>query len=501
LFYSNYLNNNPLWRPEDLGKPIPDSPHAVSACMPTWQDVIDYEEGSERIQKALPSGYPRFVIHPFLKELFELGRNIFTDADQDCFAFPSKAVAERALKYLQKNGFQQGLQVQALGKFNIHFLVFPKNAFEFAKEYWQHTGEIVSSRLAEAVLSKAQKVKSGGLFSDISKKIVRERIAEITDTKTEDVYLFVSGMAAIFTAHRMITQINRGQKTVQFGFPYVDTYKIGERFGAGSYLFPFGNQADLQKLIQKLSEEKLAGVFVEFPGNPLLQSINLTELASVARRHAMPVILDDTIATFANVQTFPQTDILVTSLTKFFSGEGDAMGGSLVLSRESPFYAEFKTFLNQEFEDLLYETDAQIIEQHSGDFAERIKQINHNAQILCEYLKAHSKVQEVYYPKFQATENYLACKRPSGGYGGLFSVLLKNAPISAPVFYDGLQVCKGPSLGTNYTLACPYTLLAHYNELSFAQECGVSPYLVRVSVGLEDANDLVRRFEAALAKV
>ena len=65
-------------------------------------------------------------------------------------------------------------------------------------------------------------------------------------------------------------------------------------------------------------------------------------------------------------------------------------------------------------------------------------------------------------------------------------------------FYGALKVCKGPSLGTNFTLVCPYVLLAHYKELKWAQNCGVPPALIRVSVGLEKPDDLWNRFKKAL---
>ena len=77
---------------------------------------------------------------------------------------------------------------------------------------------------------------------------------------------------------------------------------------------------------------------------------------------------------------------------------------------------------------------------------------------------------------------------------------MKDAANTSPRFYDALRVCKGPSLGTNFTLVCPYTLLAHYDELDWAESCGVPRHLIRVSAGLEDSADLVTRFEEALAK-
>ncbi len=79
------------------------------------------------------------------------------------------------------------------------------------------------------------------------------------------------------------------------------------------------------------------------------------------------------------------------------------------------------------------------------------------------------------------------------------SFLPKAAPSRAAVIYDRMTLCKGPSLGTVFSLACPFTLLAHYTELDWAESCGVSRYLIRISVGLEDPEELWRRLEQALS--
>ena len=79
----------------------------------------------------------------------------------------------------------------------------------------------------------------------------------------------------------------------------------------------------------------------------------------------------------------------------------------------------------------------------------------------------------------------------------MFSFLLKDEAAAAG-FYDRIHLSKGPSLGTNFSLCCPYTLLAHYQELKWAASCGVPRYLLRVSAGLEEPGDLIARFAAAL---
>lgn len=98
----------------------------------------------------------------------------------------------------------------------------------------------------------------------------------------------------------------------------------------------------------------------------------------------------------------------------------------------------------------------------------------------------------MFYPKFISPENYELCRSTSsdegeGGYGGLFSLTFTSL-LASSTFFDILPCHKGPSLGTNFTLACPYSVLAHYGELEWAEGFGVERGLVRVSVGL----DLVR---------
>ncbi len=89
-------------------------------------------------------------------------------------------------------------------------------------------------------------------------------------------------------------------------------------------------------------------------------------------------------------------------------------------------------------------------------------------------------------------------RRKDGGWGALITFLPRNGDKTSPGVYDRLEFSKGPSLGTVFTLACPFTLLAHYTELEWAESCGVSRYLIRISVGLEDPEDLWRRLERAL---
>jgi cystathionine gamma-synthase len=176
------------------------------------------------------------------------------------------------------------------------------------------------------------------------------------------------------------------------------------------------------------------------------------------------------------------------------------IGGSLVLNPRRAGADRLRRALVAEYEDLLDPEDAAVLERNSRDCVERVRRINRTAEQLCDVLQTHPLVERLDYPKFRDRENYRAFQRPDGGYGGLFSLLLKNAEATAPRFFDALQIAKGPNLGTNFSLCCPYTILAHFNELDSVERCGISRYLVRVSVGLEQADSLIPRFLQALER-
>jgi cystathionine gamma-synthase len=354
-------------------------------------------------------------------------------------------------------------------------------------------------------------------FADKAKIAVRKRIASLMSEQLkqsategelvteEDVYLFPCGMSAIFNTHRLMLEAFSNRKSVCFGFPYLDTLKILQKFGPGCYFLGHGDSADIDRLEQILDKhlrerDPILALFCEFPSNPLLKSPDLKRLRFLADKHGFMIVVDETIGNFVNVQVLQWADVIVSSLTKVFSGDSNVMGGSLVLNPRRAFYQTLKEVLSRSYEDLLWCEDAIYLERNSRTFRDRIKTIDENAETICDFLKNHPKVVQVFYPKFSTPSNYRTYKTPTGGYGGLFSMVLASEE-GAAQFFDRLPCAKGPSLGTNFTLACPYTILAHYSELEWAEQYGVSKNLVRVSVGLECKEQLLSTFRSALDAV
>jgi cystathionine gamma-synthase len=480
------LFGDPLWRAAELGRPIPESPHAVSVALPRWQDVVGYEEGRPEVVGRLASGYPRFVVHPLVQTLAQrLG------GGAPCLPFPSSRVAQMCVDFVRRSSGDGADLVAGHGLYGVRT---SEAGSHFLKAFWQHTGMIVSSRRAEAILTGRQ----SGTDDSAVRHSLRKQLAGFYDCAADDVFLTPSGMAAQFAALQTVNQRRPGRPTAQLGFPYVDTLKLQEKLGDGGILLHDLEHldGDLRGLLERQS---LAACFCEIPGNPLLGSADVRKITPLLRAHGVPLVIDDVVATPCNVDLGPYADLVATSLTKYIVGTGDAMGGALIVNPRSPLYGELKPLVQARHEELLWGEDAAILDARARTFPERLRKHNENGLDIAERLRRHPQVERVWYPKWEYREAYDAVRRPDGGYGSLITFLPAQAEARAARVYDALAVCKGPSLGTVFTLACPFTLLAHYGELDWAESCGVSRYLIRISVGLEDPNDLWRRLDTALA--
>ncbi|GKZ37588.1 hypothetical protein AbraIFM66950_009203 [Aspergillus brasiliensis] len=586
----------------ELGDSIPSlTSHAVSMSLPTWADNVGYEEGDKQIWDKLTTGYPRFFIHKSIDAFADAIIARYGNPNQKAMLFPSTTSAQRCRDFIKAKGEpsltgdvevvdmvlhreEETSEIIAKISPSISAVIYHSDLFPVAKQYWQHSGDGISSRRAEfchSLFSNGKLVaavtpqpvmnqKKGpkryqrasidntpslvdnkvspksnsnaaemqdstqfleerfGRNLDISliknaKVSLRRRIAgPLTDEvnlasvepsspeKTsssrgvtpDDVYLYPCGMNAIFSTHRMLLQSRGQRKSISFGFPYVDTLKILQKFGPGCIFYGHGSSEDLDDLEARLQAgERYLALFCEFPGNPLLKTPNLKRIRKLAEAYDFAVVVDDTIGTSINVHVLPYADIVVSSLTKIFSGDCNVMGGSAILNPQGRYYNSLKKAYEADHEgnNNYWAEDIIFMERNSRDFIKRIKKINHTAEAICDLLKSHPLVKDVYYPKYNPSTKqfYDDCRTPDGGYGGLISFVFHKKE-HAIAFYDRIETAKGPSLGTNFTLTSPYVLLAHYWELDWAGEFGVPPDLLRVSVGVEDTEELVSRFVVAL---
>lgn len=238
-----------------------------------------------------------------------------------------------------------------------------------------------------------------------------------------------------------------------------------------------------------------------------MRSPDVPHLRKLADQYGFPLIVDETVGNFLNVQMLPYADIVTCSLTKVFSGLANVMGGAFLLNSESKHYPAFKAYMDINYEDTYFSEDAVCIEANSRDMNRRVHMIDHNAEAIADFCyeessKEGSVIKQVLYPKYQMREQYERCwskatNKP--GYGGLLTLtFISNT--AAMAFFDAFPCYKAITLGTVFTLAVPFAEAGFHDKLDWAQENGIDYASVRFSIGMEDLTSLRDGFKAALNK-
>mgnify|MGYP001948869658 CR=1 FL=1 len=453
---------------------------------------MGYEEQRDKVIRKLRSGYPRFFRHPAVARLFKEATTALAENGSRAIVFPTRDAAQRAQRFVEK---RSGSASRIASYEGLQALIVVEEDFPVAMEYWRYTGEIVSSRQAEKVLR-------GRTTSDFKPKSLRKRLAKQGNYSASNIFLYENGMACLFAVYRLVNKLLPGKKTLQLEFPYVDAMRVQKNFGNGVVFLNEAEGESFELALRRISKGEFSAVFCEAPSNPLLRTVDLPTIATACREGGVPLIVDDTICSVANIDASRYADVVLSSLTKWVSGKGDVMAGQVTICKGSPFYSDLLEFLEEDCPDgsRLFASDARVLARNVSGFSSRINESNLNGEALADMLIAHPAIEKVWYPKFTTPDQYNAVKREGGGYGGLISFVLKSRKKSAK-FFDSLKVSKGPSLGTDFTLACPYTLLAHYDELAWAEGCGLDRNLIRISVGREQQSVILDAVGTALDEI
>ncbi len=485
------LLKNPYWTSDDLGKSIPDSPHAVSVSLPHWSDVIAYEEKDQKCMKKLNTIYPRFGFNPYVKELSENVLRSSALNGWSAWPYQDYITARKAKNFCEGNLSISNTNIIEVN--NIYYLLANEKVTFKAKSFWQHTGLGLSSRIAAISLGKEVNIstKENTIFAE---RKIKTRLANLYSCEASNIELHPSGMASLYRALEIIYKIFPPRKTLQIGFPYVDVLKLPKNIFNGADLIVDNNIDQIKTIIK---ERNPAAIIIEIPSNPLLKCVDLPQISNIAHEYGIPLIVDDTIGTPINVSCLQYADMIFSSLTKIFAGRGDILAGCLIINSQSQWGDKLRKTASQIPTTYLSDPDIIELELTSRDVSERTQTLNKTCRKLKKKLEVHPKVKSVFHPESCINFNNLI--KENGGYGCLLSFELNEDMIDIKKFYNSLKVCKGPSLGTNFTLACPYVLLAHYEELDWARSHGLSSHLIRVSVGMEHPDELWERFQSALS--
>ncbi|KAM3449899.1 hypothetical protein MY3296_006509 [Beauveria thailandica] len=527
-----------LPHPPSLGQRVPDRPHAVSVHLPKWRDVVDFSAGESRIRTVQKGGYPRSFLHEAIAKAHRALLDRFGGDKQSCLLFPTHQYAIACKNYIcsppdgSKGVDEQQVSVQSFsfdvensGKMTLHAAFFPTEDAKNAMIFWRLTGCGISSRLAQDMLPGLESVSVSSAADtplprdETAETGIQQRIAGLLDrapvggprkqlVRPDDVFLYPTGMSAIYNCTNALGSLG-GSQMVVFGFPYELTLKVQEDFSKACTFYGFGTDEELDQfehlLISKAAEGNeppIQAVWCECASNPLLRTVDLDRIRRLADRYGFVVVVDDTIGSSANVDVLGVADVVVTSLTKTFSGYADVMGGSVVVNPCSAHHAQLRALLSAVSAPTLYGADAAQLERNSRDYLARTAVLNQNASYLVSLLEPltrhhhdRSPLNHVHHPSTcWSAKNYVArMRQPTGdlvpGFGYLLTLEFCSVEAAA-AFFDALHVCKGPSIGAQVTLALPYVQLVFAKEKPWAARYGLSEAIVRISVGLEDQKAL-----------
>ena len=312
-------------------------------------------------------------------------------------------------------------------------------------------------------------------------------------------YAFASGMAATSTALELL---NSGDHVIAVDDLYGGSYRLFERVRTRSagLSFSFVDMSDLSA-IKAAIKPNTRMMWIETPTNPLLKIIDLQAVIDIAKQHGLIVVVDNTFASPINQQPLKfGADIVMHSATKYLNGHSDMVGGILV-SRADKELEEQLAFLQNSIGAVQGPFDSFLALRGLKTLHLRMKAHNENAQAIAEYLQQHSAVEKVIYPGLKDHPQHALAAKQMKGYGGIVSVYVKGGLDATRRFCERLQLFTlAESLGGVESLANHPAIMTHASiPEARRNELGITDNLVRLSVGIEDIDNLKDDVKSALA--
>ncbi len=306
-----------------------------------------------------------------------------------------------------------------------------------------------------------------------------------------------SGMAATTTA--VLDCVHAGDHIVSAKAIYPSTYHLFDHeLRALGIETTFVDATDPQNISHALKPNTKL-VYLETPGNPLLALCDLKAIAEIAREASATTICDSTFATPINQRPLDQgIDIVVHSATKYLCGHGDAIGGVIAGSRE--FIVHCRTETLRYFGGVLSPFNAYLILRGITTLPLRVARHNANALAVAKFLEQHPQVNSVAYPGLESHPQHALAKRQMKGFGGMVCFDLKGGVQAGMRLMNAVKLCAlATSLGDARTLISHPASTSHVvlsRDARLSQ--GVTDGLVRLSVGLEDVEDIIADLEQGL---
>lgn len=306
-----------------------------------------------------------------------------------------------------------------------------------------------------------------------------------------------SGMGAVSTA--LLTALADGGHVVAMSNLYSATFQILNedlrRFGIETTFVDATDTAQIERAIR--ADTKV--LYLESPTNPLLKLVDLRASAEIAKAHGLTSIIDNTFATPCGQQpiTFG-IDVVVHSMTKYMSGSGAVIAGAIIGQKE--FVVRAKEGALRNFGAVISPFNAWLTLQGLTTLPLRFARHSENATRVAAFLEAHPAVAWVRHPSLTSHPQHELAKRQMDAFGGMITLELKGGRAAGEHLVDHLQLCSlAVSLGDVRTLIChPASTTHSHVPAEIRRRTGITDGLVRISIGLEDAEDIIADLGQAL---
>lgn len=311
-------------------------------------------------------------------------------------------------------------------------------------------------------------------------------------------FAFASGMAA---TNAVMTLLTAGDHVIVSDNTYGGTFrlfdKVLRKFGLEfSYVDAREPQA-----VEDAARAETRMVFIETPTNPVMSLVDIQAVSEITRRRGIRLVVDNTfMSPYFQRPLELGADIVVHSTTKYLNGHSDSVGGAVILDDEEDIRQI--AFIQNAAGAIISPMDSWLVMRGTKTLAVRMRQHDENGRIVAQFLSEHPKIQKVYYPGLKSHPQHELARRQMTGFGGMISFETGSLENAGRVL-ESVRVCTlGESLGGVETLISHPATMTHASVPEVERiRLGITDGLVRISVGIEDVEDIIGDLDQALGKI
>lgn len=283
---------------------------------------------------------------------------------------------------------------------------------------------------------------------------------------------------------------------------YGGTYRLFSKVFPDIHQYKFVDTTNLKKLEEQVLAEKPALIWIETPTNPLLKISDISAIAAMAKKVGALTVVDNTfMSPFFQNPLSHGADIVLHSMTKFINGHSDVVGGAMMMNSKDLRDKLF--FYQNAIGPAQSPFDSWLVLRGIKTLAIRMKAHEQNAMKVAEFLEKHPKVERVVYPGLKSHPQYELGKKQMKGAGGMITFFIKGGINESRRFLENVKLfALAESLGGVESLVDHPAIMTHASiPQKVREELGIFDNLVRLSVGIEDIDDLIADLEKGFAKV